>query len=397
MSALMYAMNKNRYKFISGKTPDFNVLQAIRKIMQNEEFTFRHVKGHQDKENRVLDFYANLNIQADYFAKQACNHLMDWQMVTNMGLHYEQWHLRIENHKVVKNIESTLHEFISKQEIKQYWDRKGRVSANYFEQVSWSAIEKAMKFSNIQTKHWITKRAAGDCGANAILFRRQQRQDDKCPFCGEQETVLHVYQCNQEFVQQKWDVLMKKFKTELKEVRTSPIIIDQLCLGLHTWRRNERQPDLELVQKQEKIGWNGILEGMLGVHWQECQEEYYIKISSKKHAMTWAQLVIRKLWNIAWELWQHRNQKEHADDKTKAVEQLMTVANREFELGTQNFVTLQKFLGSKEIAKITPGNHQYVRAWIRIVQATRQRENNKEEFDGDIQRMRNCLYRFLGK
>jgi hypothetical protein len=100
----------------------------------------------------------------------------------------ETWHLLVKNQKITANVEKQAH----LEPIRKFWHRKDRVQENAFTTVNWS---------HYQTKHWITKRAARNYGANAVLFQRNQRKVDRCPFCGESETVVHVYNCKYQEVQ----------------------------------------------------------------------------------------------------------------------------------------------------------------------------------------------------
>ena len=58
---------------------------------------------------------------------------------------------------------------------------------------------------------------------------------------------------------------------------------------------------------QEHIGWNKVLEGWLAKDWREIQQRYYQLIRSRKTGKRWVTALIQKLWEIAWDLWEHRN------------------------------------------------------------------------------------------
>jgi hypothetical protein len=92
-----------------------------------------------------------------------------------------------------------------------------------------------MQMSTSQTRHWIIKRAAQDCGANAIMFQRKQRDYDTCPFCPTTESVLHVYKCQSNDVKEIWQKSIYHLENDLKELQTDPNIIAQLCQGLLQW------------------------------------------------------------------------------------------------------------------------------------------------------------------
>jgi hypothetical protein len=206
--------------------------------------------------------------------------------------------------------------------------------------------------------------------------------------------VLHVYLCNHEEVQRKWDSEMDKLRLEMQTAQTSPIIIEQLILGLQKWRMGNESDSHDLITQQNQIGWNAVLEGYLGRFWEEYQEDYIQQQSSQQSSQKWASRVVRKLWMIAWELWQHHNSKEHNDDKTKELARLEREIMSEIEIGTQNISVLQKFFTAKEINKVQGGNHGYKIAWLRSVKAGQKRalqhEGSKEMIS-----MRRNLQRFF--
>jgi hypothetical protein len=196
---------------------------------------------------------------------------------------HESWQIIIHgNIKVYKNIETNLREYITTPPIKDLWDRHNRIEKNAFDKVAWLPLQKVMKSSTIQTRHWIVKRAAGDCGTNAVLFRRKKREDDKCPFCGQTENTAHVYKCKDPKVSDVWEKSIYNLEREMMEYQTDPEIVHQLSRGLLAWKSESLLVDNELVRKQNDIGWEGILEGCIGAHWQEEQELYYSENNIKK-------------------------------------------------------------------------------------------------------------------
>jgi hypothetical protein len=98
----------------------------------------------------------------------------------------------------------------------------------------------------------------------------------------------------------------------------------------------------------------------------------------------------KKLWQIAWELWQHRNNEEHKDDQEKI--QHVQIIQEEIQLGTENFLKLNKLFEAKEIEKVKSNNSGYMRAWIRLVQAIRKREHKREDETGGVRQMRTLMY-----
>jgi ribonuclease HI len=262
-SAINYAGNWERHRYITCRTPDFDLLASIRILLKEENFMYQHVKGHQNNSIRPWTIYTTINIHVDELATEA-NESMDftdtWTNIPN-----EVWQIRLQGKKLFKHIDRQIREYITEPPIKEFWHKRKRIERSEFDQVAWNSMDKVMRNSTIQTRHWTVKRAAGDCGANAIMFQRKQKDFANCPFCGQPETVEHVYKCQHNTVSEVWERCIWLLEKEMIEYQTDPNIIKQLCSGLRSWQTNNRMEDGDLIVHQSKIGWNGILEGCLGL------------------------------------------------------------------------------------------------------------------------------------
>jgi len=58
---------------------------------------------------------------------------------------------------------------------------------------------------------------------------------------------------------------------------------------------------------QHDIGWQFILEGWLCREWEYLQHECFKEDGSKATGKRWLTELIKKLWAVAWDLWEHRN------------------------------------------------------------------------------------------
>jgi hypothetical protein len=394
-AALNYACNHIRYRYISSKIPDYDVLGAIRAILKDENFDYKHVKGHQDRVSQNLDLLALLNIEVDKLANQARENA-DSSTLISYGLQEEQWVLEVEGTKVVKDIDNKLREYIRFPNIAEKWIKSDRISREGIDKVAWEILHQTMKTSTNQTRHWITKRAAKDCGTNEVLFKRKQRGDDKCPFCGNTETVLHVYQCQHDEVKNVWGKSIYDMEIALIEQQTDPEIIRQLISGLLQWQKGNVMGNNngKYINEQSSIGWNGILEGCIGQQWIQAQGSYLSRIKVKKSKERWAQLVIRRLWKIAWHLWENRNKKEHDRDVEREHMALQVAINAEIDKGSEGIADSHVLFSDSELSKARGCNLAYKRAWLRNVQA-RRRSATSGLSSRDMLLMRRTMHRFL--
>jgi hypothetical protein len=352
-----------------------------------------HMRGHQEKVKTNLSTVEEMNCKADELAKQANSINRPWLNIP-YSLPQEKWQIYIGSQKIHKDLEAQLRDYTCGSSMKAFLAKHNKVPFHAFDYVNWEAVDSAMKSSTLANRIWITKRVANDCGSNAILFQRKQRPNDECPFCKQSETVLHVYLCTHEEVQRKWDSEMDKLRIEMQIAQTSPIIIEQLILGLRKWRMGNVSDSHDLITQQNQIGWNAVLEGCLGRFWEGYQDVYIQQQSIQQSSQKWAARLVRRLWKIAWELWQHRNSKEHNDDMTKELARLEREIINEIEIGPQNISVLQKFFTTNEVNKVQGGNQGYKIAWLRNVKAGRKwalhHEGSREMIS-----MRRHLQRFL--
>ncbi len=63
----------------------------------------------------------------------------------------------------------------------------------------------------------------------------------------------------------------------------------------------------ELLEGQAAIGWRQFFKGWLSREWKKAQQAYYTSMKSLWTSGRWTVTLIKKLWDIAWELWEHQN------------------------------------------------------------------------------------------
>jgi hypothetical protein len=64
-----------------------------------------------------------------------------------------------------------------------------------------------------------------------------------------------------------------------------------------------------------------LLEGWASFEWSIAQQEYYKLIGSLKSGKRWMIALIKKLWLIAWDMWEHRNGILHEKENTQVMTQ----------------------------------------------------------------------------
>jgi hypothetical protein len=76
-------------------------------------------------------------------------------------------------------------------------------------------------------------------------------------------------------------------------------------------RHNDEFGTKAAVAEQDKIGWYNLLLGRLSKKWTDAQQKYLKSIDKRNTGKRWTIAIISKLWDIAWDMWEHRNHITH--------------------------------------------------------------------------------------
>jgi hypothetical protein len=92
----------------------------------------------------------------------------------------------------------------------------------------------------------------------------------------------------------------------------TPILLAQIiCERLSAWRSNtaptlKATPHSKLVkvlELQDAMQWQAFFEGAPALGWSEYMDLYYNSIRSNRNGHRWlSSSIMKKLWNIAWDL-----------------------------------------------------------------------------------------------
>ncbi len=400
VSAIERSFDRDRYPDIRGTDSDYDILRAIRAIIpQKVQIAWRHVKGHQTGES--LDIWGTLNSWADKIAGQCQANTTMETPPSSLLLLNEKWQLLVNNQKIYKNIKKQLYDHMSEQIIIPYWQKKGRFFPAGSQDINWDALGAAMQQSPNQHRQWITKRASRDCGANHVLFRRKAKHTDLCPLCQHVETVTHVLQCQDSRAQQQWDSSLAELRQWLIGKDTNPSIIEALCNGLNQWRQyghvlDDAPPD-SLISAQNNIGWNGVLEGCFSRKWEDHQDQHFRAKNSLRSGFKWQVAICRRIWQIPWDMWQHRNRVEHANDQQNILLQIRTEVQDEITQGNDNDLDIDRFL--QEATQTTFFDHTaaYQKGWLRGIRTLRARKRRRGLGDRAMQHMRRIMSNFISR
>jgi hypothetical protein len=128
-----------------------------------------------------------------------------------------------------------------------------------------------------------------------------------------------------------------------------------------------------VVQKQDAIGWQSFLEGRPSVGWSEVQHRYYEFLDSRRTGLRWLTALIQKLWDVAWDMWDHRNRvlRPGTFGRTRPTD------SSRFATGSVGLAREAKLLfsGLQSLLQRLPA---YQTAWLIRIQAARARAERRD-------------------
>jgi predicted transposase YbfD/YdcC len=210
--------------------------------------------------------------------------------------------------------------------------------------------------------------------------------------------------CQEEESVTLWTGAIKKLREWLRANDTEQTICDSLCMSLLAWQASATVDNVGLQgAAQISIWWDRVIEGVFCLQWRSSQQLYLTSIGSRKSAVTWMVSVIRKIWHIAWEMWEHRNNWEHQNveaDLTLA----LSVKIEEYWHDIHTRYTQPNLLAIfgpliqvEEMSRVRKGTKAYEQDWLQNIQAAMSREQRRDSNSQMINNMRNCMRNFLGK
>jgi hypothetical protein len=168
---------------------------------------------------------------------------------------------------------------------------------------------------------------------------------------------------------------------------THPEMIRVIIESLNRWRTEDNVPVLThipwlqgLIDKQKACGWQNFFEGLVLKDWRAVMENYLRKTRSKKSSKRWITALIRKLWQVAWDLWEHRNGYLHEKDNNLISEQVNKGIQEQFNLGYFELDQQTQALFLKGLAALLRKPLDVRQQWLRRVKVARSRSQTQSGF-----------------
>jgi hypothetical protein len=241
---------------------------------------------------------------------QQCKHYWEASQGSTPIWFDNKWSVRINGEKIVSDLTTTIRKHCSIIRAEQYWRRK---ITDHTEHVDWEGTGAAIRGIKKHRRQWLTKHISGFCSVGRMAKRVGLRDTDTCPRCNQEETAEHVWICQHQDVNLMWEKSMEELQRVLGQSLTPVSITTAIVDGLNSWRNgnevrfNVRLTAGQLGLLQAELGWKHFFEGRLHHQWRQEMTKHYSNIGERKTGKRWISSLIKKLWEIAWDLWEHRN------------------------------------------------------------------------------------------
>jgi hypothetical protein len=277
-------------------------------------------------------------------------------------------------------------------------------------QIDWQLIGESMRSIPRARQIFIMKHTSGMCGVGKFMKRWREWDQDSCPRCGMPEDAPHVWRCKGGGTVELWNKAVEDLTNTLRQLKTDPTLQHIITLYLHSWWSGETtsyeapRAFYELLQEQQQIGWDRFFEGWWSEKWASIQQQYYNLGKSTRTGRRWATAIVTKLWNIAWDLWEHRNGILHEEENL--ITQSMTVqlnarVSRVYnDLSSRALRQYDRYLVHQSLYTLLRKDNNYKITWLLVAEPVIRssrldnwRENSRT--DRTVNSMRRCMFAWL--
>jgi hypothetical protein len=382
------------------KQPHHDLIHEIRQKIAASRLTWksRHVRGHQDQHisYEMLDIWGQLNVEMDSLAKaywnETSNDTTPYYTPSTVG-----WSLWIGERKLSTWDRQALYNHARAPDILEHWSARRRIPRQLIRSIDWAAGRQAIKQLGLHKSLWIPKWLAGFAPVGKVLQRNQFQDHAECPRCSNFEDTKHVLLCPAPNAQRQWDATLVTLDEWLKKALTLPDLQKAILSRLRSWRNQEAEwpaPSYnwtgvnDLVVNQDLIGWHAFIEGAVLKAWAAKQQEYYDWLERRNTGKRWLTTLIKKLWEISWNMWEQRNGELNNPASPAILREharLDAIINREYDdLTTLAIRDRRWFRRPKEVLFTEP--LEYKQQWLESVSLARLRYARRRHTSTQAQR-----------
>ena len=376
---------------VDTKAVHWDLIKSIRNLTAQLPINIirQHVKGHKDDHLHLdqLSLIEQLNVRADTLAKAFMSDTQHVAPPLPLALPGGGWQLRLDNFTIPCNFDQRILDHCSTPDIQKVWNQRRNITSEQFSKISWNAMDKAMKAVSGGFRIFITKHVSDFSATGKQMKLRKQREHDYCPRCkANHEDSHHVVTCQAKSAHNAWIKTMKTLKHNLyNNIDTPPTLPTALIAAMNRYYCGFTTPisihpdwdstTKQMIRAQNTIGWKLFLEGAISSDWEGIIDHYLRSIRSKQNSLRWISCLIRKIWEVSWDMWEHRNQVLHHEQRGLELLGIPVLDNEITAEHAKGIDALmldnEKQLFERPLHDILSSNTQLRRAWLDKAQAAR--------------------------
>ena len=357
--------------------------------------TMAKVLGHADKvkDYAQLSRMEKLNYECDKlagtFRQQTANH----NQATDQLLPFQGWNIFIQDKPIINDLDTQLHQHCSKNDILNTWEKKRDLDTNKVKLIDWEGMAKAMKLIPLSRRIFVVKHVADRAATGIEMMKRKERDFDHCPRCKlPHEDNTHVIICQANSARQQWNTTMMNLEHSLTKLHCPSDFPSALIEQLTAWRNDEPSPSSQaysthtkaMIEAQLGIGWGHALDGCIHLTWRtEMTSFSNAKTNHKFSPKRWTTAIIRKMWDVSWDMWDQRNAvlfNIQPDEELLGIAKMKQTIERELNQGSDTLMTPdEKALFSVEMDNIKEWSLDRMNVWYSRVIAARQLSSARNE------------------
>jgi hypothetical protein len=390
--ALTQALDETKSGRVEVKRSDYDILSAIRAALKWSPltWTFRHVRGHQDDDGTcVLDRWAQLNVEMDLLAKAYRIDQSERHSAPTYLLADEYWVFRINGKKISSYLDECIRDHVLGGAQKDRWARKGKLTPSSVPFVNWTACGQAMESLKIGRRHWVAKQVSGHTGVGIKMKQWNFRETDACPRCGASEDTTHVITCPHPDARWLRSQHIFRLRQWLTDTDTDPALqhilltrLMSLSLGTPSTPLTTTSSLLHTaLDEQDAIGWTNFMHGWLTSKWATIQTEHYQRMGHRRNGLRWTVAIIQKLWDIAWDLWEQRNDFLHAHDNPDLLNDMAAIDDeikQQFRRGPATLPPRTHYLFSGTVEDLLATSFPHRQKWLTTVHSARKHDRTRQ-------------------
>jgi len=193
-------------------------------------------------------------------------------------------------------------------QVQLYYADRWNITLQHYHTLNWEAFAYTNNKLSEREKRFVTKMLTKwlPVGYNLNKFSPLKH---KCPFCAEEETVFHLFQCDKNHLVNDFT---KKLEEHLQKVDTEPFL--QLIIMQHFRTGKTDTP----VKGHPIPTWYLASAGLIPIEWTTSQLQYMNTEESKTtiKGNQWTHSVTYWIIQKSYQIWQHRNHKLHGVKNT---------------------------------------------------------------------------------